>query len=149
MDARNFRFINKCFVSSPHITNIRITLLVSKFGKFINGQVSFRKPMAIAYSSGRTELKNISVTPTQLRLFKERAIREYRAKNEGAIKDYVYSTLIAKLKRIAPLNIVIGTISAALLVRYKGVESLMYLFLSAIIGLTLVPYLTQLFIRKA
>jgi len=143
MDARNFRFINKCFVSSPHITNIRITLLVSKFGKFINGQVSFRKPMAIAYSSGRTELKNISVTPTQLRL------REYRAKNEGAIKDYVYSTLIAKLKRIAPLNIVIGTISAALLVRYKGVESLMYLFLSAIIGLTLVPYLTQLFIRKA
>ena len=61
----------------------------------------------------------------------------------------MYSTLIAKLKRIAPLNIVIGTISAALLVRYKGVESLMYLFLSAIIGLTLVPYLTQLFIRKA
>ncbi|MDO8480786.1 MAG: hypothetical protein Q7S65_03110 [Nanoarchaeota archaeon] len=106
-------------------------------------------PPEYATPGRTTELKNITLSLAQLRLYKERAVREYRFKREGALKEYVYSTLISKLRKIAPLNIVIGMLSAIYLVRMKGVESLVYLFLSALIGLTLIPYITQLFIKKA
>lgn len=106
-------------------------------------------PPEFATPGKTTELRSITLTPSQLRLYKERAVREYRFKQEGAIREYVYTTLIAKLKKFAPLNIVIGTLSAIFLVRIKGVEALVYLFLSALIGLTLIPYITQVFIKKS
>ena len=84
------------------------------------------------------------MTPTERRLFKEAVIREYQLKqNTQAAKKKVYTELLERLRKILPLNIMVGVIASIALVYINGWEMLGYLFLSGIIWLTLIATLVS------
>jgi len=83
------------------------------------------------------------MSPFEKRLFKEQIIREYQLKQEKlnpktVKKVTVIDDFLLTLKRLTPLNIVVGVVASGLLVWTKGFDSLFNLVLSAVVWMTLV-----------
>lgn len=80
-----------------------------------------------------------SMTPTERRLFKEAVIREYKLKQEQIRKhNNYYQEFISTLRKIAPINIILGIIASILLIVLKGWESFLQLILTGIIWITII-----------
>ncbi|MFH1316544.1 MAG: hypothetical protein ABII01_03435 [Candidatus Woesearchaeota archaeon] len=89
------------------------------------------------------------MTPTEKRLFKERVIREYKlSRPEIFQKKPIYNSFFKTLKKIAPLNIVIGTIASIILIYIKGWNDFFILLLSATIWITLISAFISAFVKN-
>lgn len=85
----------------------------------------------------------MKMTPLEQRMFKEKVIREYQLKQEqlkssNVKKNTILDDFLLTLKRLTPLNIVVGVVASALLVWTRGFGDLLNLFLSAVVWMTLV-----------
>lgn len=72
------------------------------------------------------------------KLFREQIIREYKEKLKHEKKPSALSELREKLRKFAPLNIVLGLIACVLLIVLDGWTHFLGLILSGIIWITLI-----------
>ena len=77
-------------------------------------------------------------TPTELRLYKEKVILDYKSKNEVKRNNTGVNLMIRRLKTIVPINIALGIIASVLLVMFVGWSYFFQLMLSGIIWITLI-----------
>ena len=91
----------------------------------------------------------MKLTPTEYRLLKERVIREYKLKHEKhKQQNSTYLKFKNKLKRVMPLNIIVGVAACIILAYVNGWRMLGYLLLSGIIWLTLITTLVSVFLES-
>jgi hypothetical protein len=83
--------------------------------------------------------KKRSLSQIEIKLIKEQAIREYKQKieNNSGIHNQ-FSSILDTLKRIAPINIIIGLVAAIVLIMLKGWKELFETLIIATIWITLV-----------
>ncbi|MBD3164899.1 hypothetical protein GF323_06905 [Candidatus Woesearchaeota archaeon] len=86
------------------------------------------------------------MTPTELRLYKEAIIREYRLKS--AERHKAFNTLKAKLRKILPINIALGLGASMVLIWLKGWAVLLQVFLTSIIWITLTSSIVGAIVGK-
>ena len=72
------------------------------------------------------------------RLFREQVIREYKDHLKQEKKPAPFASFRKKLRKFAPVNIVIGVIACILLIITKGWGQFFGLILSGIIWITLI-----------
>ena len=91
----------------------------------------------------------MKLTPTEYRLLKERVIREYKTKHEKHKQNNsTYLKFKKKLKKVMPLNLIVGGAACVILVYVNGWRMLGYLMLSGIIWLTLITSLVSVFLES-
>lgn len=88
------------------------------------------------------------VTETELKFFRESVIREYKSKLEERQRNKGMNHVLERLRKIVPLNIAIGLTASALLIFFKGWETLIQLILSSIIWITLTSTIIGAIIGK-
>jgi MFS superfamily sulfate permease-like transporter len=90
----------------------------------------------------------VRMTPTERRLFKEAIIREYKLKHQTPQKkNTLYNTIVRRMKKSAPLNIIVGLIACIILFGWKGWDALGQSILSAVIWITLVGTIISVFLK--
>ena len=77
-------------------------------------------------------------TPVELRLFKEKVIRDYKLKHEEKRNNKGINLVLMRLRTIVPVNIALGIIASVLLVFFVGWGYFFQLMLSGIIWITLI-----------
>ncbi len=87
------------------------------------------------------------MTATEKRLFKEAIIKEYKLKNESKQKNSLLNTSIRRLKRIAPLYLIVGIAASITLIWYEGWRAFVNTFLGAVIFITLVSTTLSAFLK--
>lgn len=92
----------------------------------------------------------MKATPNEIKLLKESAIAEYKLKMLSQMQKNrsTYHDFVIRLKKIVPLNIVIGIIASVVLVYVSGWKTLIYLLLSGIIWLTLISTVVSAFLKE-
>lgn len=92
----------------------------------------------------------MKATPNEIKLLKESAIAEYKLKmlSQMQKKKTAYQVFAARLRRIIPLNIVVGVIASGALVYISGWKTLIYLLLSGVIWLTLISTIVSAFLKE-
>lgn len=87
------------------------------------------------------------LTPTERRLFKEAVIREYKTKYEAKQKNNnKLINVIRKLRRVTPINIIIGLSACVLIVFIEGWKALAHMLLFGIVWITIISTIvTKLF----
>ena len=89
------------------------------------------------------------MTPTQLRLYKEKIIRDYRVRiEENKHRNKTMNVMIRRLRTIIPLNIALGLIASFLLVYLKGWDMLLQVFLTSVVWITLASTIITAIIGK-
>ena len=89
------------------------------------------------------------MTPTQLRLYKEKIIRDYRVRvEESKHRNKTMNVMIRRLRTIVPLNIALGVIASVLLVYLKGWDMLLQVFLTSVVWITLASTIITAIIGK-
>lgn len=87
------------------------------------------------------------LTPSEAKLFRERVIQEYKAKHEKP-KKKPFHELFLKLRMVVPINIALGAVASIVLVWFAGWETLVYLFLSGVIWITIISTILGLLPKK-
>ena len=87
-------------------------------------------------------------TPLELRLFRERVIRDFKSKHEIRRNNTGVNLLIKRLKTILPINISIGVVASIALIFYVGWEYFFQLMLSGIIWITLISTVIGAVVKK-
>jgi len=77
-------------------------------------------------------------TPLELRLFREKVIRDYKSKYEVQRNNKGINLVLRRLKTIVPVNIAIGITASVLLIIFSGWNYFLQLMLSGIIWITLI-----------
>ena len=89
------------------------------------------------------------MSPTELRLYKEKIIRDYRVRVEATKhKNHMVNLVLKRLRTIVPLNIALGIIASALLVYLKGWDVLLQVFLTSVVWITLASTIISAIIGK-
>ena len=88
------------------------------------------------------------ITETELKLYRESVIREYKTKVESRQKNRGSNIIFERLRKILPLNIAIGITASILLVSFKGWGSFLQLILSSVIWITLTSTIVGAIIGK-
>ena len=79
------------------------------------------------------------MTKTEIRLFREKVIRDYKLKHHNYKRNNNPMNQFAKrLRRIIPINIAIGTIAMIIFVIINGWTDFLQLFLTGIIWITMI-----------
>jgi ABC-type multidrug transport system permease subunit len=91
---------------------------------------------------------NYPKTLTELRLFEERVIRDYKLQREAKRNNKGINLIISRFKTIIPINIAIGVIASVLLVIYVGWNYFFQLMLSGIIWITLISTVIGTVVKK-
>ncbi len=92
--------------------------------------------------------KPITMTPTQLRLYKESVIREYKLRQESQHRYKTLNVVLQRLRKIVPLNITIGLVASISLIFMKGWGTLLQVFLTSVIWITLTSTIIGAIIGK-
>jgi hypothetical protein len=87
-------------------------------------------------------------TPTELRLFKEKVIRDYKLRHEAQRNNKGFNLALKQLRSIVPVNIAIGVIASVLLIGFKGWSYFVQLMLSGIIWITLISTVIGAVVKK-
>ena len=77
------------------------------------------------------------ITALEKRMIQEAAIREYKLKHEKNKKPY-YNDLSRILRKLAPINILLGVVASIGLIIYKGWEVFFQLVLTGVIWITII-----------
>ena len=86
------------------------------------------------------------MTETEKRLFREAVIREYQLKHQKNL-DSRFNIFFKRLKKIAPLNLLIGILACAILVLMEGWKTLFHVLLYIIIWTTLASVILSVFVK--
>jgi hypothetical protein len=78
------------------------------------------------------------MTPSEMKLFKQRVIREYREKHRNQGNKSALDIAAERLKTITPFNLVIGSVSLLIVGIFLGWDKAVYMLLSGIIYVTIV-----------
>ncbi|MBN1377415.1 hypothetical protein JW949_03755 [Candidatus Woesearchaeota archaeon] len=87
------------------------------------------------------------MTPTEMRFFREKVIKEYRERSERKRKKSHYNVFVKKIKSIMPINIAVGLTASIMVGVWKGWDSLVYLLLTGVIWITLISTLISALIK--
>ena len=87
-------------------------------------------------------------TPTELRLYRERVIREYRDKHEPKQNSKAVNVVLRRLKTIVPINVALGLTASVLLIWFVGWGYFTQLMLSGIIWITLISTVIGAIVKK-
>ncbi|MFH1682577.1 MAG: hypothetical protein ABIA37_02155 [Candidatus Woesearchaeota archaeon] len=91
----------------------------------------------------------MKLTPVEERMFREKVIREYQIKHEKLQKENrSREEIIHRLKKIMPINILVGMAASTLLIYTNGWKMFAYLMLSGVIWLTLISTLVSTFLQS-
>jgi len=91
----------------------------------------------------------MQLSPTQLKLIKEQAIREYKTKHKAYHSNRSLSNKIRRLLgRLIPINIGIGIIASLIYIYFKGFLDYIFVLLTAVIWITLVSAVLSAIIHK-
>jgi ABC-type Fe3+-siderophore transport system permease subunit len=87
----------------------------------------------------------MQLTKTERLLLKEAIIAEYKLKNAKKLekKRPGYYYFVKRLKKIMPLNILVGVVASVVLVYSNGWRMFVYLLLSGVIWITLISSLVS------
>ena len=77
------------------------------------------------------------LTSLRIKLIKEQAIREYKARHEKK-GNHSYLDFVRILRKLAPINIILGIIASILLIYLKGWSMFFQLVLTGIIWITII-----------
>lgn len=88
------------------------------------------------------------MTPTEKRLFKEAVIREYQLKHEvKQKKNSAWLGFRTNLRKVAPINIIVGLVAAALGVIFYSWSYLFQTLITSIIWITLVSTIVSALLK--
>ncbi len=87
-------------------------------------------------------------TPLELRLFREKVIRDYKSRFEVQRNNKGINLVLRRLKTIVPVNIAIGVTASILLIWFIGWGYFTQLMLSGIIWITLISTVIGAVVRK-
>lgn len=87
-------------------------------------------------------------TPLELRLFREKVIRDYKSRHEVQRNNKGVNLLLKRLRTIVPINIALGIIASVLLVWFVGWGYFTQLMLSGIIWITLISTVIGAVVKK-
>ena len=88
------------------------------------------------------------MTETELRMYKESVIMEYKSRLEAKHKNKGLNIALVRLRKIVPINIAIGLIASVLLIFYKGWGTFFQLILSSVIWITLTSTIISAIVGK-
>jgi hypothetical protein len=77
------------------------------------------------------------MTDTELRLYKEKTILDYKLQHQAKQKNKGINQFLDIIKAILPLNIALGLLACIILVVLDGWNSLLRVFLTSVIWITL------------
>ncbi len=88
------------------------------------------------------------MSETEMKLFKEAVIREYKLRKGPNYKERIVDIFLNRFKSLIILNIAIGVTAAVFLVKLKGWDSLIHLLLSGIVWITLISTFAGAILRR-
>lgn len=78
------------------------------------------------------------MTATEKKIFKEQVISEYKKRVAATQKKSAFQEFMDNLKKLAPVNIMLGIIASILMIWINGWKTYFYLMLSGIIWITII-----------
>ena len=87
-------------------------------------------------------------TPLELRLFREKVIKDYKLKNQTKRNNHGVNLVIKRLRTVVPVNIALGIVASVVLVWFRGWGYFTQLMLSGIIWITLISTVIGAVVRK-
>jgi len=87
------------------------------------------------------------MTPTEMRFFREKVIKEYKERAERKRKKTHFDLFVKKIKSIMPINIAVGLTASLVVGLWQGWDSLMYLLLTGVIWITLISTIISAMIK--
>jgi ABC-type multidrug transport system permease subunit len=88
------------------------------------------------------------MTSTEIRLFKEKVIRDYKLKHQSKQKNNAFSDFAQILRRITPINIGIGIVASIIFIFLNGWNSYFQQILIATIWITIISTILSAVTRK-
>lgn len=88
------------------------------------------------------------MTKTEIRLFKEKVIRDYKLKHQKKQKNNTMNDFFKSLRRATPINIAIGLIAAIIYTYLNGWSKLFQQILVATIWITIISTILSAIGRK-
>ncbi|MCF7862015.1 hypothetical protein K9M79_07280 [Candidatus Woesearchaeota archaeon] len=78
------------------------------------------------------------MTQSEIKLFKQRIIREYKEKHMVQPKKKPWEIAVERLRTIAPFNLIVGLITLAIVGIFLGWDKVIYMILSGIVWVTII-----------
>jgi len=90
-----------------------------------------------------------AMTKTELELFKQSVIRQYKKKIERTQKKpNNIQSFLSSLRKILPINIALGIVASILYVYFNGWKNYLILFLGATIWITIISTVLGSLVKK-
>jgi len=91
----------------------------------------------------------MQISPTQLKLIKEQAIREYKLKHKEYVSKRSLPTKVKRLLgKLIPINIAIGLVASGIYIYLTSWSDYFFILLRAIIWITIVSAILSAIIKK-
>jgi len=91
----------------------------------------------------------MQISPTQLKLIKEQAIREYKLKHKEYLTKRSFQHKLKKLVgRLIPINLAIGIVASGIYIYLTSWTDYFFILLRAIIWITIVSAILSVIIHK-
>jgi ABC-type multidrug transport system permease subunit len=88
------------------------------------------------------------MTKTEIRLFKEKVIRDYKLKHQKKQKNNTFTDFAQILRRITPINIAIGIVASIIFIFLNGWNSYFQQILIATIWITIISTILSAVSRR-
>jgi len=88
------------------------------------------------------------MTKTEIRLFKEKVIRDYKIRHQPKQKNNAFNDFAQRLRRITPINIAVGTVASIIFIFLNGWYNFFQQILIATIWITIISTILSAVSRK-